>query len=125
MREINGTKYYRISEVCEKVGRSQSTIIRVWYGAAEYAAENGIHFPFFLPAYRTDLDLKGTRYWTEEAVAKLIKFRDSIRPGDLSFYNRTHMWGGRYKITEERREFRKQIAEEAGEPLDELISKLD
>ena len=125
MREIDGVKHYRISEVCEKVGRSQSTIIRVWYGAAEYAAANDIHFPFFLPAYRTDQDKKGTRYWSEEAVAKLIKFRDTIRPGDLSFYNRTHMWGGRYKITEERKEFREQIAEELGESIDDLIKKLD
>lgn len=125
MREIDGVKHYRISEVCEKVGRSQSTIIRVWYGAAEYAAANNIHFPFFLPAYRTDQDKKGTRYWSEEAVAKLIKFRDSIRPGDLAFYNRTHMWGGNYKITKERQEFRKELSELAGEPLEELMDKLD
>ena len=125
MREIDGVKHYRISEVCEKVGRSQSTIIRVWYGAAEYAAANNIHFPFFLPAYRTDQDKKGTRYWSEEAVEKLIKFRDSIRPGDLAFYNRIHMWGGNYKITKERQEFREQIAEELGESIDDLIKKLD
>ena len=125
MREIDGVKYYRISEVCQMVERSQSTIIRVWYGAAEYAAENNIHFPLFLPAYRTDQDKKGTRYWSEEAVAKLIKFRDSIRPGDLAFYNRTHMWGGNYKITKERKEFKEQITELAGESLEEIMDQLD
>ena len=125
MREIDGVKYYRISEVCQRVERSQSTIIRVWYGAAEYAAENNIHFPLFLPAYRTDQDKKGTRYWSEEAVEKLIKFRDSIRPGDLAFYNRTHMWGGNYKITKERKEFKEQITELAGESLEEIMDQLD
>lgn len=125
MREIDGVKYYRISEVCQMVERSQSTIIRVWYGAAEYAAENNIHFPLFLPAYRTDQDKKGTRYWSEEAVAKLIKFRDSIRPGDLAFYNRIHMWGGNYKITKEKKEFKEQISELAGESLEEIMDQLD
>ena len=125
MREIDGVKHYRISEVCQMVERSQSTIIRVWYGAAEYAAENNIHFPLFLPAYRTDQDKKGTRYWSEEAVAKLIKFRDSIRPGDLAFYNRIHMWGGNYKITKEKKEFKEQISELAGESLEEIMDQLD
>ena len=125
MREIDGVKYYRISEVCQMVERSQSTIIRVWYGAAEYAADNNIHFPLFLPAYRTDQDKKGTRYWSEEAVEKLIKFRDSIRPGDLAFYNRTHMWGGNYKITKERKEFKEKISELAGESLEEIMDQLD
>ena len=125
MREIDGVRHYRISEVCQMVERSQSTIIRVWYGAAEYAAANNIHFPFFLPAYRTDQDKKGTRYWSEEAVTKLIKFRDSIRPGDLAFYNRTHMWGGNYKITKERKEFKEQISELAGESLEEIMDQLD
>ena len=125
MKEIDGVKHYRISEVCEKVSRSQSTIIRVWYGAAEYAAENNIHFPLFLPASRTDQDKKGTRYWSEEAVAKLIKFRDSIRPGDLAFYNRIHMWGGNYKITKEKKEFKEQISELAGESLEEIMDQLD
>ena len=125
MREIDGVKYYRISEVCQMVERSQSTIIRVWYGAAEYAAENNIHFPLFLPAYRTDQDKKGTRYWSEEAVEKLIKFRDSIRPGDLAFYNRIHMWGGNYKITKEKKEFKEQISELAGESLEEIMDQLD
>lgn len=125
MREIDGVKYYRISEVCQMVERSQSTIIRVWYGAAEYAAENNIHFPLFLPAYRTDQDKKGTRYWSEEAVEKLIKFRDSIRPGDLAFYNRIHMWGGNYKITKEKKEFKEQISELAGEYLEEIMDQLD
>ena len=125
MREIDGVKYYRISEVCQMVERSQSTIIRVWYGAAEYAAENNIHFPLFLPAYSTDQEKKGTRDWSEEAVAKLIKFRDSIRSGDLAFYNRTHMWGGNYKITKERKEFKEQITELAGESLEEIMDQLD
>lgn len=121
MKEIDGIKHYRISEVCKMVGRSQSTILRSWYGAAEYAKEHGIHFPFFLPAYRTDQDKKGTRYWSEEAVAKLIKFRDSIRSGDLAFFNRTHMWGDVHRVAKERKEFKAQLSEELGEDVDQLL----
>lgn len=123
MKVIDGVKYYRISEVCKRVERSQTTITRVWYGAAEYAKENNIHFPFALPKFRNDLDQKKTRYWSEEGVKKLIKFRDSIMPGDLAFYNRQHMWGERQQIAKERKEFKKAMEEVVDTDLNELMKE--
>ena len=123
MKEINGVKYYRISEVCKMVGRSQTTITRVWYGAANYAKKQNIHFPFYLPKFRNDLDGKKTRYWSEEGVRKLIKFRDSIVPGDLAFYNRQHMWGERQLISKDRKQFRQEMSELADTNLDELMKE--
>lgn len=123
MKEINGVKYYRVSEVCKMVGRSHTTITRVWYGAEEYAKEHNIHFPFVLPTYRTDLDKKGSRYWSEEGVQKLIQFRDRILPGDLAFYNREYMWGERNKILKDKQDFKKELSEEIGEDVNELLRK--
>lgn len=123
MKVIDGVKYYRISEVCKMVERSQTTISRVWYGAAEYAKENNIHFPFVLPKFRNDLDQKRTRYWSEEGVTKLIKFRDSLMPGDLAFYNRQHMWGERQQIAKERKEFKQAMEEAVDTDLNDLMKE--
>lgn len=124
MKLVDGKKYFRISEVCEQVERSATTIARVWYEAERYAIENNIHFPFVLPPYRQDLDKKGTKYWDEEAIKKLIKFRDSIMPGDLSFYTSQNMWGERGKMYTERRNFRRQMAEEQGVDISKELTKL-
>nr|DAU38684.1 MAG TPA: hypothetical protein [Caudoviricetes sp.] len=70
------------------LNRSLSTL-NVWYEAEQYAAENNIHFPFVLPEPRTDLDNRGSRFWDDEGVNKLKRFRDNLMRGDLAFYTRT------------------------------------
>lgn len=120
MKIIDGVEFYSISEVSEMVGRSHSTISRVWYGARDYAIENGIHFPFKLPEFRQDLDGRQTRYWDKEGVEALIEFRDNIRSGDLSFYNEKNMWGARGKKIAERKEFKDAVKQELNIDIDEL-----
>lgn len=70
------------------LNRSLSTL-NVWYEAEQYANENNIHFPFVLPEPRTDLDNRGSRFWDDEGVNKLKRFRDNLMRGDLAFYTRT------------------------------------
>lgn len=70
------------------INRSLSTL-NVWYEAEQYASENNIHFPFVLPEPRTDLDNRGSRFWDDEGVNKLKRFRDNLMRGDLAFYTRT------------------------------------
>jgi hypothetical protein len=69
------------------------------------------------------LDKKGSRYWSEEGVQKLIQFRDRILPGDLAFYNREYMWGERNKILKDKQDFKKELSEEIGEDVNELLRK--
>lgn len=73
MKSINGVNYIKIGEVASRVNRSTQTV-KIWY---EYAQDNNIT----LPEYRTDLDGKGTRYWLESDVPKLIEFRDGLTKG--------------------------------------------
>lgn len=120
MKIVDGVEFYSISEVTEMVGRSNSTISRVWYGARDYANEEGLHFPFKLPEYRQDLDGRQTRYWSKDGVEELIQFRDNIRSGDLSFYNEKNMWGERGKRIAERREFKETVQMELDINIDEL-----
>lgn len=109
MKEIDGKRWYKIGEVTKMVERSASTII-VWYDAAEYAAETGHPFPFVLPKFRQDIDSRKTRYWSESGVEMLIKFRDSVMKGDLSFYTRGRMWSPseREKITQDKKDFKNE-----------------
>ena len=88
MKYFEGKNWYKVGEVAQMVERSLPTI-NVWYNAEAYALENGIHFPFYLPTPRTDLDNRGSRYWSDDDVSKLKKFRDNLMRGDLAFYTRT------------------------------------
>lgn len=109
MKEIDGKRWYKIGEVTKMVQRSASTII-VWYDAAEYAVETGHHFPFVLPKFRQDIDNRNTRYWSEDGVEMLIRFRDSVMKGDLSFYTRNKLWrpGERDKIAKDKKDFKNE-----------------
>lgn len=88
MKFAEDKNWYKVGEVCQMINRSLSTL-NVWYEAEQYANENNIHFPFVLPAPRTDLDNRGSRYWDDEGVNKLKRFRDNLMRGDLAFYTRT------------------------------------
>lgn len=88
MKFTEGKNWYKVGEVCQMLNRSLSTI-NVWYEAQDFANENNIHFPFVLPEPRTDLDNRGSRFWDDEGVNKLKRFRDNLMRGDLAFYTRT------------------------------------
>ena len=109
MKEIDGKKWYRIGEVTKMIQRSSSTII-VWYDAAEYAADTGHPFPFVLPKFRQDIDSRRTRYWSEDGVQMLIRFRDSVMKGDLSFYTRDKFWkpSERERISQDKKDFKNE-----------------
>ena len=118
MKFAEDKNWYKVGEVCQMVERSIPTI-NVWYDAEAYALENGIHFPFYLPKPRTDLDKRGSRYWTDEDVQKLKRFRDSLMRGDLAFYTKTlNRETEASKIAKDKKNFREEHG--VKEILDEL-----
>jgi|SRR5690625_2268260 len=88
MREHNGYSYVTIGEVAEEIDRG-STTIKNWY---EWAEKNGRLDD--LPEMKTDFDAKGTRYFREVDIPKLIEFRDNIKYGMMADINR-EKWGQR------------------------------
>lgn len=90
MKIVDEQEYLTIGEVSKIVGRSVSTI-RNWY---EYAEQ--IKVENKLPPLFRELDKKGTRYIKKEDVAKLEKFKNSIRYGSMATFNATK-WGERGK----------------------------
>ena len=50
-----------------------------------------------LPQPRRDLDRKGTRYYTIEAIEEFQKFRDSIEYGTIAIASRKK-WGERGNV---------------------------
>lgn len=105
MTTVNGVKYYTISEVAKRVGRSAATILN-WYKAEEYAQQTENLLSVQLPRPVRDFDLKCSRYWTEEGVLQLIHFRDNINRGELAQYN-CYLWGERGQHLRERNQARK------------------
>lgn len=87
MKVIEGTDFYTITEVAKKLGVSISTI-RNW---EDYEKEVGY---VILPQPRRDLDKKGTRYYTYDAISKFQEFQGSIEYGSLAIVSRKK-WGKR------------------------------
>lgn len=85
--------YITIGEVAKKIGRGVVTI-KNWY---EWAEKNDRLD--MLPEMRRDLDARGTRYFREADIPKLIEFRDSIKYGMMADVNRKK-WGERGRNTE-------------------------
>lgn len=103
MKIIDGKKYYKGSEVATKIGRSYITILN-WYAALdseEYKNLDEKNLPTLPTPYR-NLDERKTRYWDEEGVQQLLEFKNSIKLGDLSFFNRNNVWGKRGKDIQRR-----------------------
>jgi hypothetical protein len=97
MKTVDGVKYLTIGEVSKLIDRSAQTI-KNWYKWAKLNNEEGS-----LPPFRRDLDLKGTYYFAEDDVPKLIQFRDSISYGQMSDFN-VSRWGQRGKEIEARKQ---------------------
>lgn len=85
--------YITIGDVAKKIGRGVVTI-KNWY---EWAEKNDCLD--MLPEMRRDLDARGTRFFLESDIDKLIKFRDSIKYGMMADVSRKK-WGERGKNTE-------------------------
>lgn len=96
MKVVDGVTYLTIGEVSKMIDRSAQTI-KNWYKWAKLNNEENS-----LPPYRRDLDAKGTYYFAEQDVQKLIEFRDSISYGQMSDFN-VSRWGQRGKEIEARK----------------------
>lgn len=80
--------YITIGDVAKKIDRGVVTI-KNWY---EWAEKNNCLD--MLPEIRRDLDARGTRYFREDDIPKLIEFRDNIKYGMMADINR-EKWGKR------------------------------
>lgn len=102
-------KYYTLKEASAMIGRSDN-VIRSWYRAAKYAIEIGHHFPIPLPPVYS-LDSRGKWGFTADGIKRLAVARDSIRPGDLSFYHKVHTWKNKeeMKAAEDRRRVKEKF----------------
>lgn len=87
MKVIHGEAYYTISEMAHFLNVTISTI-RNW---EEYERDLGYNV---LPQPRRDLDKKGTRFYTYDAVSKFEEFRNNVEYGALAKISR-RKWGKR------------------------------
>lgn len=88
MKHIDGKVFYTIGEVAKKIERGAQTI-KNWYEWAE--VNNALDM---LPTVYTNLDAKGTRYFEESDIDKLIDFKKQIKYGMMADINR-EKWGAR------------------------------
>lgn len=91
MKTIENETYWTIGEVAKLIGRGSQTI-KNWYA---WADEHDSHE--LLPEMFTNLDAKGTRYFKEDDIEKLEKFRDSIKYGMMADISR-QKWGKRANV---------------------------
>jgi LPS sulfotransferase NodH len=99
MKTIEGINFLTIGEVSKIVDRSAQTI-KNWY---KWCESKGVDFAEAgLPAFRRDIDAKGTYYYEESDVQKLVEFRDSISYGQMADFNSAR-WGQRGKEIEARK----------------------
>jgi len=88
MKMINNKRYYTSREVAEMVLRTTQTVVN-WDKYSKILEERGENR--LIPA---PLMIGDKRYWNDEDLKKIIRFRDSIRPGMLSEFS-VRMWGER------------------------------
>lgn len=90
-RQANGLTFLSIREVAEVVGRSARTI-KNWYEWERNSPLDSEMPP--LPTVHTWLDRRGTWYFEDADIPKLIAFRDAIRYGVMAEVSR-RKWGQR------------------------------
>lgn len=102
IKEVDGVTYYSIGEAARVIGRTIGTVNH-WY---KWEKTNGLDV---LPDVHT-FDERRIRYIKKEEIVDLIRFRDSVRYGDMSEYNRKNVWGKRGEEIQKRAE-EKEAAE--------------
>jgi hypothetical protein len=93
MRRLNGKNYLRIGEVAKKIERGTLTI-KSWYDWHSQQPDS-VKAEYPLPEIHK-LDDRGTRYFEESDINKLVVFRDKIAYGTMAEFNRPR-WGNRGK----------------------------
>ena len=106
MKVVNGEKFLTIGEVGEKIDRLPQTIKR-WYDWWK-KQDLAIRQKYPLPAEYRVLDRKGTRYYREEDLDKLIAFRDNLEYGIMSDFN-IQFWGKKGKEIIQKRKEEKEV----------------
>ena len=98
---VNGERLISIGEASKRIGRTPQTVKR-WY---EWLAQQDedVQAQYRLPPIFDWIDRKSTRYIREADLDMLVEFRDSVRYGTMSDYNRD-FWGKRGSETKERME---------------------
>jgi hypothetical protein len=95
MKEIEGVKFYTVSEVCERVGRSAQTI-RLWFKAKSLDAEGLTQQKLPLPSEDNGglIVYNGKNYYREVGIKMLVEFRNSIENerGSMSHFNSKFKW---------------------------------
>lgn len=91
----DGEEFVTIGNAAKQIKRTPQTI-KHWY---EWAKENN-HTHELPEMYR--FGSKGTRYFAQKDVKKLIKFRDAVSYGMMSDYN-IKRWGKRGEEIQERK----------------------
>jgi hypothetical protein len=100
MKTIGNVNYMTIGEAGRVIDRSAQTI-KNWYKWCE--AEGLDLEKAGLPVFRRDLDAKGTYYFAEPDLDKLLQFRKSIQYGQMAEFNLAR-WGRRGKEIEARKQ---------------------
>jgi hypothetical protein len=95
MKEIEGVKFYTVSEVSERVGRSAQTI-RLWFKAKALDAEGLTQQKLQLPNEDNGglIIYNGKNYYREAGIKMLIEFRNSIENerGSMAHFNSKFKW---------------------------------
>lgn len=95
MKEIEGVKFYTVSEVCERIGRSAQTI-RLWFKAKSLDAEGLTQQKLQLPNEDNGglVIYNGKNYYREVGIKMLIEFRNSIENerGSMAHFNSKFKW---------------------------------
>lgn len=78
-KEVDGVTWISISDAADRISRGRQQILR-WCAFWEQTNDEvRQQFKHPLPEYRQDLDGYGTRYFREDDLDQLRKFRDQVK----------------------------------------------
>ena len=89
---IKGVPYKKISEVAEIIDVHPNTL-RNWDKFGDELESRG-QDRLIPKSYR--VGTRGIRYWNDEQIEEIRKFRDKDKYGELAYFNRA-VWGNRGK----------------------------
>lgn len=95
VKEIEGVRFYTVSEVSERVGRSAQTI-RLWFKAKSLDAEGLTQQKIQLPSEDNGglIIYNSKNYYREAGIKMLIEYRESIERerGSMAHFNSKFKW---------------------------------